>query len=352
MVPLTRRTIGALLLCCLSPTALAGAQFHLKLHHALPPAAPAHWSMLVPWSEKVEAASNHRIGITVYPSMHLGGQAPQLMNQVRDGVVDIVWALSGYTPGRFPSLEVFEMPGLTAHPAVMNRALAEFITLHPDEFADYKIVAAFVHAGQALHSKIPIRNANDFAGLKIRIPSRSAGWIVEALGATPIGTQASKIPEMLSKGIVDAAFIPYEVVGSLKVNELVDYHIGLTLPETDRFHTQVFLIAMNRRTYHSLPPDLQRVIDDHSGANIADWLSRIWMDNETPGIALARESGEIIRLSAEQSTALREKMETEVTGRWLQSMADRGLAGPALLAEARALIAKYSARVAGEEGNR
>ena len=336
------RNLPVLLLYCLASSAQADAEYRLKLHHALPPAAPAHWSMLVPWSEQVEAAANHRIEITVYPSMQLGGQAPQLMNQVRDGVVDIVWALSGYTPGRFPSLEVFEMPEMTAHPAVMNRALTEFVGLHPEEFADYRIIAAFVHAGQALHSKTPVRSPGDFAGMKIRIPSRSAGWIVEALGATPIGTQASKIPEMLSKGIVDAAFIPYEVVGSLKVHELVDYHIGLTLPATDRFHTQVFLIAMNRASYDALPRDLQDVIDEHSGDRIAEWLAQIWMDNETPGIALARDSGEIIRLSAQDSLALREKMELEVTGRWLQSMADRGLDGPALLIQARELIAKHS----------
>lgn len=338
-----RRVRWALLLLCLVQPAVAAPEYQFKLHHALPPAAPAHWSMLVPWAEKIEAAADHRIEITVYPSMQLGGKAPQLMNQVRDGVVDVAWALSGYTPGRFPSLEVFEMPGLNAHPAVMNLALAEFIERHPTEFADYKVIAAFVHAGQALHSTKPVRGANDLVGMKIRIPSRAAGWIVEALGATPIGTPAAKIPELLSKGIVDAAFIPYEVVGSLKVNELADYHIGLSLPASDRFHTQVFLIVMNIESYQSLPPDLRRIVDEHSGKNIAAWLAQIWMDNEVPGIELAAASGELIRLPEAASLQLRDKMEAEVTERWSLSVAKRGLDGPALLAEARALIAKHSA---------
>lgn len=340
------RILRILSLCCLVNTAQAQAEFQFKLHHALPPAAPAHWSTLVPWAERVESASGGRIEITVYASMQLGGKAPQLMNQVRDGVVDIVWALSGYTPGRFPSLEVFEMPGLNAHPTVMNRALAEFVVKHADEFADYKVIAAFVHAGQALHSKIPVRVADDFVGMKIRIPSRTAGWIVEALGATPIGTPAAKIPELLSKGIVDAVFIPYEVVGSLKVHELADYHIGLTLPASDRFHTQVFLIAMNRDAYQGLPPDLQGIIDAHSGKNISDWLAQIWMDNELPGIELADASGELIQLTTPVSQELKQRMESEVTQRWSRSMAERGLDGPALLAEARALIEKYSVQLA------
>lgn len=336
------RRLWTVYLCCLTLPAWADSDYRLKLHHALPPAAPAHWSMLVPWSEMVEQASGGRIEITVYPSMQLGGKAPQLMNQVRDGVVDIVWALSGYTPGRFPSLEVFEMPGINAHPAVMNRALVDFVANHADEFEDYKIISAFVHAGQALHSTVPVRDADDFLGMKIRIPSRSAGWIVEALGATPIGTPAAKIPELLSKGIVDAAFIPYEVIASLKVHELADYHIGLTLPASDRFHTQVFLIAMNRDRYEALPRDLQNIIDAHAGEHIADWLAQIWMDNETPGIELAAASGELIELSPTTSIQLRNKMVDQVTSRWSRSVEKRGLDGAALLAEARALIAKHA----------
>ena len=42
--------------------------------------------------------------------MQLGGRAPQLIDQARDGVVDIVWTLPGYTPGRFTLTEVFELP--------------------------------------------------------------------------------------------------------------------------------------------------------------------------------------------------------------------------------------------------
>jgi len=71
--------------------------------------------MLVPWAKKVERESGGRLSITVYPSMQLGGQAPQLIDQARDGVVDIVWTLAGYTPGRFPRLEAFELPFLNTN---------------------------------------------------------------------------------------------------------------------------------------------------------------------------------------------------------------------------------------------
>ena len=201
----------------------AAAEVELKLHHSLPPISPAQQTMLVPWAGKLAAESGGRIAVTIYPAMQLGGQAPQLINQARDGVVDLVWTLTGYTPGRFPRTEVFELPFLNADPVTMNLALYDFLKLHPEEFAEFKLIAAFVHAGQALHSRRPVASVADFRGLKIRVPSRVSGWIVEALGGVPLGSPVSAIPELLSRGVVDAAFIPFEVVKSLRVDELVDY---------------------------------------------------------------------------------------------------------------------------------
>ena len=100
----------------------------------------------------------------------------------------------------------------------------------------------------------------------------------------------------------------------------VDYHIGLDLPDSDRFHTQVFMIAMNRDAYQSLPIELQEVIDRNSGHGIAQWLATIWMDNEEPGIKLARESGELILLPREDALELRRKLDTDLTARWVASM--------------------------------
>ena len=69
---------------------------------------------------KVEADSNGRIKIDIFPSMQLGGTPPQLFDQARDGVVDIVWTLPGYTPGRFPIIEAFELPFVGARRGVVN----------------------------------------------------------------------------------------------------------------------------------------------------------------------------------------------------------------------------------------
>ena len=201
---LLRQAVSVVAMLAATPASVVAAQaapvVQLKLHHMLGPLAPGHRAMLVPWADKVTRQSNGRIQITIFTSMQLGGQAPALIDQVRDGIVDLAWTLPTYTPGRFPRVEVFELPFLNASPIVMNLALAEFVANHPEEFAEYKLISVFVHAGMSIHSKKPVRTADDLQGLKIRIPGRTTAWMVDAMGSTPIGAPISKIPEMLSKG--------------------------------------------------------------------------------------------------------------------------------------------------------
>jgi TRAP-type transport system periplasmic protein len=329
---------------------LAGAEeIRLKLHHLMPPVAAGHWAMLEPWARKVEEESGGRIRIDIFPSMHLGGQPPALIDQVREGVVDIVWTLPGYTPGRFPRIEVFELPFMNAHPVVMNLAMQEFIENHPEEFAEYKVISLFVHAGQLVHSTVPVRTVDQLRGLKIRIPTRVAGWMVESWGAVPLGTTVQKIPEMLSKRIVDGTLIPFEASYGLRVHELVGYHLFLDDPVSERFNAQVLIIAMNRGTYELLPSDLKAVIDANSGRNIAQWIADVWMENEGPGEEAARASGEFIHLPPAEVEKLRERSQEPVAERWIDVVARKGIDGRALVQEATALLERYQ-RYAEEQG--
>ena len=74
----------------------------LRFHQMLPPQATIPAKAIKPWIEKVQADSGGRIKIERYAAMTLGGTPPQLIDQVTDGTVDIIWTVNGYTPGRFP----------------------------------------------------------------------------------------------------------------------------------------------------------------------------------------------------------------------------------------------------------
>lgn len=121
----------------------SAADYEFKLHHFLGEKAPAHTQMLVPWAKQVEENSGGKVHIEIYPAMTLGGRPPELINQVRDGVVDLVWTVNGYTPGLFPRTEVFELPGIhTNDPAATNQALMDlYETDLKDEYKGVEVIS-------------------------------------------------------------------------------------------------------------------------------------------------------------------------------------------------------------------
>ena len=154
-----QRRLAGIALCAATFVALTGAltgaaaaqEITLKLHHLLGPKAPAHTQMLVPWAERIEKAAGGKVKIDIYPAMSLGGKPPQLIRQARDGVVDIVWTVNGYTAGLFPRSEVFELPFVhTNNAAATNLAMYEmFDDLLAEEYKGLKVL--FTH-GPGLHA--------------------------------------------------------------------------------------------------------------------------------------------------------------------------------------------------------
>lgn len=98
MLKLKSLLLSAAALCALTVASQA-QEVTLRLHQMLPPQATIPAKALAPWAEKVMAESNGRIKVEKYDAMSLGGTPPQLVDQVTDGVVDLIWTVIGYTPG-------------------------------------------------------------------------------------------------------------------------------------------------------------------------------------------------------------------------------------------------------------
>ena len=218
----------AAMICGAGLAAPAVAQdYTLKLHHFLGERAPAHSQMLVPWAERVEELSGGAVDIEVYPSMTLGGRPPELVQQARDGVVDIVWTLNGYTAGLFPRTEVFELPNVHLNdPVATNLAMRElFQEQLAEEYTGLEVMFLHVHAGNGFQMvDTEIRTPSDAEGLNIRTPSRTGAWVIEALGATPVAMPVPELPQALSKGVVAGALIPWEIIPALRLHERDDRH--------------------------------------------------------------------------------------------------------------------------------
>ncbi|MDX1527150.1 MAG: TRAP transporter substrate-binding protein [Gammaproteobacteria bacterium] len=324
-------------------TASAGAaEVTLTVHHFLSPKSPAHASFIAPWAQRIEEQSKGRIKVEIYPSMSLGGKPPELYRQVRDGAADVVWTLIGYTPGVFPRSEVFELPTVHKGSArATTLAIQDNFSLIAEDFKDLKPILVHVHSGNAIHLREKaVRSVDDVRGLKLRTPSRTGAWMIEAWKAEPVGMPVPALPEALSKGVVDGALVPFEIVLPLKLQDLTRYSVEGA--DGSRFGTSVFLYAMNKARYEGLPDDLKAIIDANSGKAIADQIGKLWDEIETPGKEAQRKSGgEVIELAGEQMAAF-DALAEQVVTRWIKEAEQNGIDGTALVEAARASVAGHS----------
>jgi TRAP-type C4-dicarboxylate transport system substrate-binding protein len=286
-----------------------------------------------PWMDKVEKESGGRIKFEGYPAMQLGGTPVQLYDQARDGVVDVVWTLPGNTAGRFPRIEVFELPFMMNNAESTSKAYWEYLqTQCPDEFKETQVLALQVHGPGMFHTATkPIKTPADLKGLKVRGPTRQVTKLLGSLGATPVGMPLPQIPDALSKGTIEGCVIPWEVVPSVKVHELTKFH-----SEFDRhrpaLYTTTFVMAMNKAKYDGLAPDLKKVIDANSGMATSAWLGKVQQGNDVPSAARARWTA--TTPSTPSRAAEREefiKLSSQIDDEWVADMDKRGFKGKALL---------------------
>ena len=322
---------------------LAQQSVTLKFHTFMAPQSNVWLSMHKPWMDKVEKDSGGRIKFEAYPAMQLGGTPVQLYDQARDGVVDVVWTLPGNTAGRFPRVEVFELPFVMTNAEATSKAYWEYIqTQAADEFKETHVIALQVHGPGMFHSASkPIRTPADLRGMKVRGPTRQVTKLLASLGATPVGMPLPQIPDALSKGTVEACVIPWEVVPSVKVHELTKFHTEFP-SSGPALYTTTFVMAMNRAKYDSLPAELKRVIDANSGMATSAWLGKTQQGNDPIGRKAASDrNNQITTLTTAEAQEFI-KLSGQIDDEWVADMNKRNLDGKKLLQTARDLIAKHS----------
>ncbi len=313
----------------------------LKVHHFLPAGSAAQKMFIQPWCDKIAKESNNRMKCQIYPSMQLGGTPPQLFDQAKDGVADIIWTVPTYQAGRFIKSEVFELPFMMSNAEATSKAYWEYVqTMAPDEFKDVQVIALHVHGPGVIHTtERPVKTTGDMKGLKMRAPTRQVTKLMGILGATPVGMPLPGIPDALSKGTINGCVIPWEVVPSVKVQELTKYHAEFD-PAGGALYTTTFVMAMNKAKYNSLPPDLKKVIDNNSGLATSAWLGKVQQAGDAAGRQAAVGHGNVIfTVGPAEAQEFRRKARP-IEAEWVEDMNKRGFDGRKLLDTAPALIEK------------
>ena len=322
-------------------TFAAEPEYNLKLHHFLPPMSMAQTVFLEPWAKKIEADSNGRIKIDVYPAMQLGGKPPQLFDQARRGIVDISWTVAGYTPGRFPKMTSFELPFIPSTAKATSMAIQEYAeTEMQEELKDVHLLAAHTHAPGSFHSRTQaVQTLEDIQGMKVRAPNKVMSDGFNLIGTNTIFMPVTEMPSALSKGVIDVAILPFEVVLPMKIHELVEHHTEFN---GTGLYTNTFLFSMNKKVYDNLPGDLQKVIDDNSGLSLAGHIGDLFDNYEVFARKAAIDRGNRFYEIEGAELARWQDAMAPVTTQWLKDMNKEGYQAQRLLDKTRSLIQKYN----------
>ncbi|SHL21769.1 TRAP transporter substrate-binding protein [Halomonas caseinilytica] len=283
---------------CVLAAALAGlaatstqAATTLRMAHFWPGASGINQDIFEAWAESVEEASGGELKVEMYPSGTLA-KADAIYEAVGNGVADIGATAQGYTAGRFPLSQIVELPGV-ATTATQGACVLQ--TLYDEghldeEYADTKPLFMFTTGPGGIHTvDTDIQTPSDLEGLRIRRPTSVAGDMLENMGATPVGMPAPDIYTAMQRGVVDGLSFPWEGLKGFRINELVNYHTEVP------FYTLIFVATMSQRTYDSLSPEQQAVIDDHSGMQWAANAGAVFDRLDREGKQEAIEAGHTIR---------------------------------------------------------
>lgn len=238
------------------------------------------------WCREVEKRTNGRVKITHYPGQTLT-KAKQNYEGVVIGMSDIGSSVLQYTRGRFPMMDVINLPlgypSGTVACAIINEVYEKF---KPQELDETKILYLHAHGPGFIHTKgKAVYKMEDLKGLKIRSHGPTA-TMVKSLGGTPVAFPMPELYQSLQKGVVQGGLYPLESNKGWKMAEVTDYVIACY----ETAYSLGFYVAMNKDKWNSLPSDVQKVMEEIS----FEWIykhGKAWEQGAFEGVAFLLQQG-------------------------------------------------------------
>ena len=285
--------IGAV--AALAISGMANAQ-ELKLAHFASIKYHLHLEMFEPLAEKLADATGGATTIRIYPGGELGAGPVKQYDRVIDGVADIVYALPGYTASQFKQTLLLELPGVVSPGTNKTEAAWNNIDMLAKEFTRTKLLGLWTSGDASLlMANKKIEKLSDLEGLKIRVPSKNTGRLVEAWGATAVSMPITQVYQSMETGVVDGTLVDTSVLTSFKLGEVTNY-VTSGMNATN----SMFMLVMNRDSWDGLDADTQEKLTAMTGAEMSEG-GRVTMTSASER-ALAKwldEGGELIELTDE-----------------------------------------------------
>lgn len=310
-------------IACFSTVSQSAAQQPITLTYSVFfPATHVQSKLAEAWSQEVEKRTNGKVKVEVYAGGTLT-KGPQVYDGVVSGISDIGFSVLGYTLGRFPLMEVVDLPlgyrnGVEAT-AVANAVYEKF---KDQVLTDTEVMYLHAHGPGLLHTKGKVvKKLEDLKGLKIRGHGTSSR-VVEALGATPVAKAMGETYQILEKNVVDGSVHPIEANKGWKLVEVID---AVTL-DFSAAYTTTFFVVMNKDKWKALPDDVKNVIREIN----KEWIPKhaaAWDESDKEGYELLKErKKEIVELDPQESARWEQAVKKVLTS-FSEDMTKKNLPG-------------------------
>jgi TRAP-type transport system periplasmic protein len=208
-----------------------------------------------------------KVEITMYPAGTLL-TAAKMAAGVASGIADIGLSHCSYSRGRFPVMELTELPLGASSSFILTHAINDFYgKFKPKEWGAYHLLMFGASSPSTIQTlKKPVRTLEDLKGLKIRGTGRS-GDIVKALGAITTPVEMMDMYESLRRGVIDGNMGPYEQLKSFRTGEVLKYHSVAWQAGSG----YTFYVVVNKNKWNSLPANIRQVIEETAKTYIEPW---------------------------------------------------------------------------------
>lgn len=288
------------------------------------------------WAEEIKKRTDGRVNITIFHGGSLT-TAENCYEGVVKGTSDIGLSCFAYTSGRFPLLEVLDLPGYPFNAIVTTRVANDFYKkFKPQELDDTHVLYLIAHAPGNIFSRKPIRTLEDFDGKRIRATGLSA-TIVESLGGVPVAMPKGDQYDALLKDIVDGSTSSFNELKGWRLAEVAQYSTGP--PETG--YVTAMYITMNLDKWNSLPDDVKKIFTEVSEEWV-EYTGEKWNESEVEGIEYGKQyNHEYYPLPQTEKARWIEKLQ-HLKDEYVVSMESKGLPGKDALEFREQLIEKYA----------
>lgn len=281
-----RMLVGVLVACSLCFSTAAAAQvIELSLANYMP-VLHINSVLMGKFCDEVNKRLAGKVKITQYT----GGTlltAPKMAAGVASGIADLGLAHCSYSRGRFPVMELTELPLGAPSSFVLTHVINDFYNkFKPKEWEAYHPLMFSASPPSVIQTvNKPVRSLEDLKGLKIRGTGRS-GDVVKALGATVVPIEMMDMYDALRRGVMDGNMGPFEQLKSFKTGDILRFHTTSYMAGSG----YTFYVIFNRAKWNSLPAEAKQVFTELAAQYIDLWAVE-WNKTDIVGKEFFLEKG-------------------------------------------------------------